>query len=60
MDDYTDSTYGDIIADQYDSLYSEAYPNLIDRLYELSAVGKVLELGIGTGLPRLLCIFSLK
>ena len=49
MGNYTASTYGQLIADQYDSLFSHIDANLIDRLYELSVGGKVLELGIGTG-----------
>jgi len=49
MMNYTDSTFGQAIADQYDSLFPHIAPNLIDRLHELSAGGKVLELGIGTG-----------
>ena len=49
MDNYSVSTYGDLIADQYDSLFSHIDPDLVDRLHELSGDGKVLELGIGTG-----------
>jgi SAM-dependent methyltransferase len=49
MADYTDSIYGELIADQYDTLYSDIDPNLVDRLLELSSGGKTLELGIGTG-----------
>jgi SAM-dependent methyltransferase len=49
MAEYTDSTYGELIADQYDTLYSDIDPNLVDRLLELSSGGKTLELGIGTG-----------
>lgn len=49
MLDYSASTYGQSIADQYDSLFPHADPIMINRLYELSAGGKVLELGIGTG-----------
>lgn len=49
MRNYTESTYGQSIADKYDSLFPHIDPILIDRLYELSAGGKVLELGIGTG-----------
>ena len=49
MVDYTDSTYGESIADQYDSLFPDIDPNLIDGLFELSSRGKTLELGIGTG-----------
>ena len=49
MGDYTVSTFGESIADQYDSLFSDVDPNQIDRLCELSGDGKVFELGIGTG-----------
>ncbi len=49
MKDYEDSTYGDLIADEYDALYSEYDPASIDLLAELAGDGPVLELGIGTG-----------
>ncbi len=49
MKDYEASTYGDAIADRYDSWFSEVEPSMIDRLGELAAGGKALELGIGTG-----------
>ena len=49
MRNYTASTFGESIADQYDSLFSHVDPNQIDRLCELSGDGKVFELGIGTG-----------
>jgi SAM-dependent methyltransferase len=49
MSNYSASTFGELIADQYDSFFSYIDPNLIDRLYELSGNGKVFELGIGTG-----------
>jgi SAM-dependent methyltransferase len=41
--------YGESCVEFYDQLYREVAPNLIDRLCELSAAGRVLELGIGTG-----------
>lgn len=49
MKDYGPSTYGDRIADAYDSWFTRADPEMIERLVELSAGGKALELGIGTG-----------
>jgi trans-aconitate methyltransferase len=49
MKDFDDSTYGDLIADEYDSLYSEYDPASIDLLAELAGKGPALELGIGTG-----------
>jgi trans-aconitate methyltransferase len=49
MKDYEDSTYGDLIADEYDALYSEYEPASIDLLAELAGKGPALELGIGTG-----------
>lgn len=41
--------YGEGCVEFYDQLYRGADPNLINRLCELSAGGRVLELGIGTG-----------
>ncbi len=49
MRDYGPATYGEGIADEYDSWFSAIDPHLVDRLAELSAGGKALELGIGTG-----------
>jgi trans-aconitate methyltransferase len=49
MKDYSDSTYGDLIADEYDAFYSEYDPASIDLLAELAGDGPALELGIGTG-----------
>jgi SAM-dependent methyltransferase len=49
MDDYTDETYGETIAEIYDQLYSQYDPDAINTLAELSKGGKALELGIGTG-----------
>ena len=49
MDDYSEDTYGERIADVYDQWYSEFDPSAIQTLAELAHGGKVLELGIGTG-----------
>jgi len=42
-------TYGDVIADAYDGLYSTVTDQVIDRLEGLAGGGPVLELGVGTG-----------
>ena len=50
MDDYTASTYGERIADVYDSFYGSVDVELrMDVLEELAAGGRALELGTGTG-----------
>jgi trans-aconitate methyltransferase len=49
MKDYHESTYGDLIADDYDAFYSEYDPASVDLLAELAGDGPALELGIGTG-----------
>ena len=50
MEEYTTSTYGDRMADAYDSFYGPVdVPDRIDMLEELAAGGRALELGIGTG-----------
>ena len=49
MSYYTSSTYGDRIADVYDSLFTHPDPAAIALLTELAGDGSVLELGIGTG-----------
>ena len=49
MGDYIATTFGESIADQYDTLFPHIDPDMLDRLYELSGNGKVLELGVGTG-----------
>jgi len=49
MNDYSDETYGERIADVYDQWYSTFDPSAIQTLAELAHGGKVLELGIGTG-----------
>lgn len=41
--------YGESCVEFYDQLYCGVDPNLINQLCELSAGGRVLELGIGTG-----------
>src|SRR5256885_17210980 len=51
MPDYDEATYGERIADVYDTL-SEVPTDTsesVDRLAELAGGGRVLELGIGTG-----------
>ena len=48
--DYTAATYGDRMADVYDSFYGSVnVPKRTDVLAELAAGGRALELGIGTG-----------
>ena len=50
MHDYSASTYGDRIAEDYDRLHAHMDPTpAVDALAELAAGGRVLELGIGTG-----------
>ena len=51
MEGYGPATYGDRIADVYDSFYEETLdtPGAVDTLAELAAGGRVLELAIGTG-----------
>jgi len=49
MNFYSDETYGERVADVYDEWYTQVDPHAIDRLVELSAQGRALELGIGTG-----------
>ena len=49
MDDYTADTYGERIADVYDSWYAAYDENCIALLAELAGGGPALELGIGTG-----------
>ena len=53
MEDYTDATYGDRIADVYDERYSDAFSAdttaAVSFLKELAGRGPALELGIGTG-----------
>ncbi len=49
MKSYADATYGEHISEVYDELYGTYEEGLIDRLVELAAGERVLELGIGTG-----------
>jgi SAM-dependent methyltransferase len=49
MQTYGPSTYGESIAEHYDAWYPDPEPQMVERLVELSAGGKALELGIGTG-----------
>jgi SAM-dependent methyltransferase len=53
MKDYELSTYGDSIADVYDTWHGEDYPfqteESLELLAELAGPGPVLELAIGTG-----------
>ena len=50
MDDYSVSTYGDQIADEYDRLHAHMDPTAaVNALAALANGGRVLELGIGTG-----------
>jgi len=41
--------YGESCVEFYDEIYRGVDPNLINRLCDLSAGGRVLELGVGTG-----------
>ncbi len=47
--EYRAATYGDRIAEVYDSLFTEADGAAIDLLADLAGSGPVLELGVGTG-----------
>lgn len=51
MEGFTPSTYGDRIADDYDSLYETMFDvgGAVDFLAAAAGRGPVLELGIGTG-----------
>ena len=49
MNEYIASTYGDHLADVYDEWFGDVDEAAIDRLAELAAGGRALELGIGTG-----------
>ena len=50
MEEYSISTYGDLIAGVYDDLYRPVdVTERVDVLAELAAGGKALELGVGTG-----------
>ena len=49
MKEYSESTYGERIAEVYDQWYSDFDRSSISTLVELSQGGRALELGIGTG-----------
>lgn len=51
MDGYRSDTYGQRVAQMYDSLHPGVLTSdpAVDRLAELAAEGPVLELGVGTG-----------
>ncbi len=49
MDEYTSSTYGALIADEFDRYYPAHNPAMIATLRRLAGAGPALELGIGTG-----------
>ena len=49
MEEYSESTYGDRIAEVYDQWYSDIDLSMIETLAELANGGCALELGIGTG-----------
>jgi SAM-dependent methyltransferase len=49
MDTYTESTYGERVADVYDDWYGSHDQSAITALAELASGGRALELGIGTG-----------
>ncbi len=49
LDNYTEETYGERIAEVYDQWYSGFDPAAIQVLSELAHGGRALELGIGTG-----------
>jgi SAM-dependent methyltransferase len=49
MQTYTETTYGDKIADIYDDWYENYQPAAIETLAALAQGGPALELGIGTG-----------
>jgi SAM-dependent methyltransferase len=49
MTHYTESTYGDSIADVYDDWYRDIDPDIITTLAGLARGGRALEMGIGSG-----------
>lgn len=49
MEGYRKETYGAAWAGDYDDLFPDALPAMIDRLVEFAEDGRVLELAIGTG-----------
>jgi len=49
MDSYTDETYGERVANDYDDWYKDFDQDAITLLAELARDGRALELGVGTG-----------
>ena len=49
MKEYSESTYGESIADIYDQWYADIDPDAVSTLVDLAQGGRSLELGIGTG-----------
>ena len=49
MSEYSEDTYGELIADVYDDWYAAVDPQMLEMLTRLAGGGKALELGIGTG-----------
>ncbi|HEX2420944.1 MAG TPA: class I SAM-dependent methyltransferase, partial [Acidimicrobiia bacterium] len=49
MEEYGPGTYGAEWAPDYDQLFGDVAPGMIDRLAEWAGGGRVLELAIGTG-----------
>ncbi|MGW8226314.1 MAG: class I SAM-dependent DNA methyltransferase [Anaerolineales bacterium] len=49
MKDYSESTYGENIAQVYDQWYTGFDPKSVSTLVELAKGGRALELGVGTG-----------
>ena len=49
MKEYSESTYGERIAEVYDQWFSDFDQSCLSTLVELSQGGRALELGIGTG-----------
>jgi hypothetical protein len=49
MKEYNDDTYGESIAEKYDTWFSGCDLKMIECIFGYAKAGKVLELGIGTG-----------
>lgn len=49
MSEYSEDTYGELIADVYDDWYAGVDLQMLEMLTRLAGGGKALELGIGTG-----------
>lgn len=49
MQGYQERTYGDLIAEEYDQIYSDLDGPIVEVLADLAGGGRALELGIGTG-----------